>query len=157
MQTKRNIEETGNVLLCVLGVILVVSLLGATVLQNSTTRLNVSTNQVRAWKDALSAAESGGDVGLAEIRKTVTGSAKQWAAADGWSPIANGYAKETVIPGSTLRANTVVEKGYFNVAGVFTFGTNPTGNSWYRIRSKGIAPLQGLRRTGMDDALISDG
>ena len=71
MQTKRNIEEAGNVLLCVLGVILVVSFLGATVLQNSTTRLNVSTNQVRAWKDAHSAAESGGDIGLAEIRKTL--------------------------------------------------------------------------------------
>ena len=58
MQTKKNTKETGNVLLCVLGTILIVSLIGATVLHNSTTRLNASSNQVRAWKEALSAAES---------------------------------------------------------------------------------------------------
>jgi hypothetical protein len=29
----------------------------------------------------------------------------------------------------------------------------PNGNTWYRIRSKGTSPLQGLKRTGMDDRL----
>ncbi|HAF13519.1 MAG TPA: hypothetical protein DCK99_07430, partial [Blastocatellia bacterium] len=66
MQTKRNIKEIGNVLLCVLGAILIVSLIGATVLRNATTRLNASTNQVRAWKQALSTAETGGDIAFAE-------------------------------------------------------------------------------------------
>jgi Tfp pilus assembly protein PilX len=73
MQTKRNIIETGNVLLYVLGAILVVSLIGAIVLRNSTTRLNVASNHVRAWK-ALSAAEAGGDIAFAEIRRHKAGS-----------------------------------------------------------------------------------
>jgi len=59
MQTKRNTAETGNVLLCVLATILIVSIIGATVLRNSTTRLNASSTQVRGWKEALSAAETG--------------------------------------------------------------------------------------------------
>ena len=73
MQTKRNTRETGNVLLCVLATILIVSIIGATVLRNSTTRLNASSTQVRGWKEALSAAETGGDIAFAEIRKTLPG------------------------------------------------------------------------------------
>ena len=71
MQTKRNIRETGNVLLYVLGAILVVSLIGAIVLRSSTTRFNVASNHVRAWKEALSAAEAGGDIAFAEIRRQI--------------------------------------------------------------------------------------
>src|SRR2546430_63386 len=73
MKIKSNNNESGNVLICVLGAILVVSLIGANVLRNSTTRLNSSSNQVRAWKEALSAAEAGGDMAFAELRKTVPG------------------------------------------------------------------------------------
>src|SRR5438874_9401390 len=73
MKIKSNSNESGNVLICVLGAILVVSLIGANVLRNSTTRLNTSSNQVRAWKEALSAAEAGGDMAFAEIRKTLPG------------------------------------------------------------------------------------
>ena len=75
MQTKRNSKETGNVLLCVLGAILVVSLIGAIVLRSSTTRFNVASNHVRAWKEALSAAETGGDIAFAELRRHTHGSA----------------------------------------------------------------------------------
>jgi len=50
MQTKRKSKETGNVLICVLGVILVVSLIGASVLRSSTTRFNVASTHVRSWK-----------------------------------------------------------------------------------------------------------
>jgi len=52
INTKGNNKETGNVLGCVLATILIVSLIGAIVLRNATTRLNVSTNQVRGWKRA---------------------------------------------------------------------------------------------------------
>jgi len=57
---------------------LIVSLIGATVLQNSTTRLNASSNQVRAWKEALSAAETGGDIGFAELRTHVGSDPSTW-------------------------------------------------------------------------------
>src|SRR6187549_3731685 len=70
MRVKR-FEEQGNVLICSLGAILIISLIGANVLHNCTTRFNVSSSQVRSWKDALMAAEAGGDLAYAEVRKTV--------------------------------------------------------------------------------------
>jgi len=159
MQTKKNTNETGNVLLCVLGTILIVSLIGATVLRNSTTRLNASSNQVRAWKEALSAAETGGDIGFAELRKQLSDPANQWA---GWTPSGTGYgyvSPETTFGNSNLRARTGVETCYFDVSGAFHLGSNPdpNANNWYRVRSKGTAPLPNLKRTGMDDALTNDG
>src|SRR6478672_6109464 len=63
--------EKGNVLVCVLCTILIISLVAANVLQNCTTRFNVSSSQVRSWKEALMAAEAGGDMAYAEVRKTV--------------------------------------------------------------------------------------
>jgi Tfp pilus assembly protein PilX len=62
--------EQGNVLICALCTILIISLIGANVLQNCTTRFNVASSQVRSWKEALFAAEAGGEIGYAEIRKT---------------------------------------------------------------------------------------
>ena len=70
MRGKRPAEE-GNVLLCALGTILVISLIGANVLHNCTTRFNVASSQVRSWKESLFAAEAGGDIAYAEVRKTV--------------------------------------------------------------------------------------
>ena len=158
MQTKKNTEETGNVLLYVLGTILIVSLIGASVLQNSTTRLNASSNQVRAWKEALSAAETGGDIGFAELRTHLSSDPSNWWA--GWTNSGTTYTSpETTFGSSNLRARTVVETCYFDVSGVFHLGSNPdpNANNWYRVRSKGTAPLPNLKRTGMDDALTNDG
>jgi hypothetical protein len=162
MKSKSNCNESGNVLICVLGVILVVSIIGANVLRNSTTRLNTSSNQVRAWKEALSAAEAGGDMAFAELRKTVPGkspapSPSPWA---GWTNSGTTHVSPVTTFGSdNLKARTVVETCYFDGSGVFHLGANPdpNANSWYRVRSKGTTPLPGLKRTGMDDTLINDG
>src|SRR5947207_15505835 len=70
MQVKHRAEE-GNALICVLVTMLIISLIGANVLRNGTTRFNVSSSQVRSWKESLMAAEAGGDVAYAQIRKTV--------------------------------------------------------------------------------------
>jgi len=56
MRTKRPAEQ-GNVLICALCTILIISLIGANVLRNCTTRFNVSSSQVRSWKESLLAAE----------------------------------------------------------------------------------------------------
>src|SRR5438067_12786384 len=83
MRTKKNTKHTGNALICVLGTILILSLIAANVLHSSVTRLNSSTLQVQAWKDALSAAETGGDIAYAEIRKAMSTNpsvvANQWS------------------------------------------------------------------------------
>jgi hypothetical protein len=157
MKTKINSKDTGSVLLCVLGAILVLSLIGANVLLSSGTRLNSSTNQVRAWKDSLSAAESGGDIAFAEIRKHKLGSnpATWWV---GWTQSGTQYTSPlTTLGSNNLQAQTVVEECYWDTTTkLLTLGHPATGNSWYRLRSKGTAPLPNLRRTGMDDTLIQD-
>jgi hypothetical protein len=154
-------NEKGNVLLCVMGVILVLSIVGATVLRNSTTRLNVSSNQVRAWKEALSAAEAGGNMAFAELRKEFSADssvrASQWS---GWTNSGTTYVSpESTFGSSNLKSRTVVETCYFDVSGNFHLGENPdpNANSWYRVRSRGVSVLPGLKRTGMDDALRNEG
>src|SRR6266446_8277754 len=71
MRISQRTVARGNVLLCVLCTILVVSLIGANVLLNCVTRYNVASSQVRSWKESLDAAETGGDIAYAEVRKTI--------------------------------------------------------------------------------------
>ena len=66
-------NERGNVLLCAICTIFIISLIAANVLLNCTARYNQASNQVRSWNEALYAAESGGDMAFAEIRKTLPG------------------------------------------------------------------------------------
>src|SRR5437667_10350505 len=86
MQIRKNSQEAANVLICALIAIVIVSLIGANVLSNSSTRLNVSSNHVRAWKEALEASEAGGDMAFAELRKQTSADAtvraSQWS---GWT------------------------------------------------------------------------
>ena len=150
-------NKRGNVLLCALCTIFIISLIAANVLLNCTTRYNQASNQVRSWNEALYAAESGADIAFAEIRKpflpaaSPTPSPSQWT---GWTNSGTTYVSPVTTFGSdNLQARTVVETCYFDSSGVFHLGTNPTGSNSYRIRSKGTSPLQGLQRTGMDDRL----
>src|SRR6266446_7087557 len=73
MQLERT--NTGSTILCALCTILIISVIGANVLLNCTTRYNVSSKQVKGWKEALYAAESGGDIAFSEVRKVVSGTA----------------------------------------------------------------------------------
>jgi hypothetical protein len=161
MQIRKTVQDSGNVIICALIAILIVSLIGANVLSNSTTRLNVSSNQVRAWKEALEAAEAGGEMSFAELRKQISTDAtvrgSQWT---GWTTTGTTHTSpQTTFGNSNLISQTTVETFYFDAAGVFHAGANPDSNqnNWYRIRSKGTSPLPNLKRTGMDDALIQDG
>jgi Tfp pilus assembly protein PilX len=141
MRTRRPAEE-GNVLICALCTILIISLIGANVLQNCTTRFNVSSSQVRSWKESLFAAEAGGDIGYAEIRKTVLDPTHAFT---GWTNSATLHTSPvTTFGGNNLATSTVVDLFYYDPA---------TGNPWYRARSKGTAPVDGLPRTGMDDRM----
>ena len=141
MLAKQRAEE-GNVLICALCTILIISLIGANVLRNCTTRFNVASSQVRSWKESLFAAEAGGDIAYAEIRKTVIDPTHAFT---GWT---NAGAQH-VSPVTTFGANNLVTSAVVDL-----FYNDPvTGNPWYRSRSKGTAPVNGLRRTGMDDRM----
>ena len=58
MHFARTRHQDGNALVCALLAIIVLSTIGANVLMNCTTRYNASSNGVRAWKQALYAAET---------------------------------------------------------------------------------------------------
>src|SRR5205085_6537524 len=154
MRTKDPTEE-GNVLICALCTILIISLIGANVLRNCTTRFNVSSSQVRSWKDSLIAAEAGGDIAYAEVRKIITAGvpsgfpnalpdgivADPAHAFNGWTKSGNKYSSPVTTFGSNnLATSTVVDNFYSDPA---------TGNRWYRARTRGTAPVNGLPRTGM--------
>ena len=138
MRSRRSAEE-GNVLICALCTILIISLIGANVLRNCTVRYNVSSSQVRSWKESLFAAEAGGDIAYAEVRKTVLDPPHAFT---GWD---NSGAKH-VSPVTTFGANNLITSTVVDL-----FYNDPAGNPWYRSRSRGTAPVLGMARTGMDD------
>jgi len=134
-------NEQGNVLVVALCTIVVLSLIGANVLRNCTTRFNVASSQVRSWKESLFAAEAGGDIAYAEVRKTVLDPDHAF---EGWT---NSGAKH-VSPVTTFGANDLATSTI-----VETFYTDPAGNPWFRSRTRGTAPVNGVARTGMDDRM----
>ena len=142
MQHTQSSLERGNVLLSVLCTIAIISFLGANVLLNCTTRFNAASSQVRAWKEALYAAEAGGDIGYAEVRKTILDPSNAFS---GWTNAGTVHSNSTVTFGQdNMTTNSKVDLFYYD-----TF----TGNPWYRIRSSGTAPVLGLKRVGMDDRM----
>ena len=144
MKRSKHATEIGNVLLCALCTILVVSAIGGTVLLNCTARYNVASNQVQNWKAALAAAEAGGDIAYAEVRKTILDPSHAFS---GWTSAGGVYTSPISNVGSSdLSANSRVDSFYADPI---------TGNSWYRIRSTGTAAFNGLLRAGMDDRMIS--
>ncbi|PYK57751.1 MAG: hypothetical protein DME43_14105 [Verrucomicrobia bacterium] len=138
-------NERGNALLCAVCTIFIVSVIAANVLLNCTTRYNQASNQVRSWNEALYAAESGADIAYNEVRKIASNPSSAFSAGNGWTTSGTTYTSGTTTFGTnSLRTSEMVDLFY----------TDPTtGNAWYRIRSKGTSPLQGLKRTGMDDRL----
>ncbi len=141
MRARRPAEE-GNVLICALCTILIISLIGANVLSNCTTRFNVSSSQVRSWKESLFAAEAGGDIAYAQVRKTVMDPTHAFT---GWTNSGAQHVSPLTTFGSNgLATTTVVDLFYYDPI---------TGNPWYRSRSKGTAPVNGVSRTGMDDRM----
>src|SRR5438270_5224807 len=134
-------SERGNVLLCVLCTILVVSIIGGNVLLNCMTRYNAASSQVRSWKESIDAAETGGDIAYAEVRKKILDPTHAFS---GWTYSGGVYTNSPVTFG---KDNLVTS------ARVDPFYYDSNGNPWYRIRTQGISPVLGLKRVGMDDRM----
>lgn len=149
MQLQRT--NTGSTIICALSTIFILSLIGATVLLSCAARYNVATKQVKAWKEALYAAEGGGDIAFAEVRKLVSNPP---AAFSGWTsgvpapgPSSNG--PYTFGQSNSLSTSVTVDR--------LQPTPNPNGVFCYRIRATGTAKLLGLPRTGLDSALTASG
>src|SRR5207248_3122951 len=144
MRISQRTVAPGNVLLCVLCTILVVSLIGGNVLLNCITRYNVASSQVRSWKESLDAAETGGDIAYAELRKTISDPTHAFGPSNGWTYSGGAYTNSPVTYGQdNLSTSSRVDPFYYD----------GNGNAWYRIRTKGTAPVLGLKRVGMDDRM----
>jgi hypothetical protein len=158
--------NNGNVLICALCTIVIVSLIGANVLINCTTHYNITAKQLKAWKEALYAAEAGGDTGFDEVRKLIATSANPSptpSTADGWSPAPSpvptpgpAWIKNISAFGQAGSLKTVVTidrlpDGYGGVPQV------ASGNYYYRIRATGTAKLLGLPRVGLSDQYFAGG
>src|ERR1700693_2039182 len=96
MQTSNRSFERGNVLLCVLCTILVVSVIGGNVLLNCMTRYNAASSQGRSWKKSLNAAETGGDIAYAEVPKTILDPTHAFSA---WTYSGGAYTNSPVTYG----------------------------------------------------------
>src|SRR4051812_35403114 len=151
MKTPLPNPEGGNVLIMSLATILILSMIGANVLGNLTTRYNVSNTQVRGWKQAQHAAESAADISYSELRKLVDRDDANPAFA-GWTaytdPVTSLHtytSPVTTFGDANLQASAVVDE--------LPRATDPNGNPWFRIRAKGTVPLQGLKRVTMDSRM----
>src|SRR5439155_12889049 len=110
------------------------------------------------------------------IRKEISNPSSQWSttnwnnssSSQTWSPpsalcpkgASHSLTSAVTFGNTNLEARAIVEACYFDPT---TKRLTPidathvaTARPWYRIRSKGTAPLPGLKRTGMDDAIIND-
>ena len=167
MKTGERSKEKGSTIICVLATILILSLIGANVMLNCTTQYNAVAKQVDGWKLALSAAEAGGDIAYSEVRKIALNGTL--FASAGWgtpaaspaptpcsapspAPTPGGswdYTLSPFGPGNSLSAKVTVD----NFTNVASPGNQPI--PVYRIRSVGTARVFGLRRTGMNDAMVA--
>jgi hypothetical protein len=148
MKTKLQHREAGNTLIVVMSTILIVSIIAGTVLMACNTRYNTTSKQIKGWKEALYAAEAGGDVAFNEVRKSVAG-----VIAGGGTPF-TGTGWTTVDATHwtyTLPAGIGDSGSLTTTVAVDNFTTTAAGDAVYRIRSTGTARVFGLRRTGMND------
>jgi hypothetical protein len=159
MRTRIQQGNDGNVLICALCTIVIVSLIGANVLINCTRHYNVTAKQFKAWKEALYAAEAGGDAGFDEVRKALDPNNPSFIT-DGWTAAPSpaptpGPAWTKTISGfgqaGSLSTTVTIDKLTDNT------GTIPNSTPYYRIRSVGTARLFGLPRVGLSDQFFAGG
>src|SRR5437868_292268 len=152
-------RDDGHILVCALCTIVIVSLIGANVLVNCITHYNVTAKQVKGWKEALYAAEAGGDAGFDEVRKALNPISLPFTT-DGWavapSPAPTpGPAWTKTISGfgqaGSLSTTVTIDKLTDNT------GTIPNSTPYYRIRAVGTAKLFGLPRVGLSDQFFAGG
>jgi hypothetical protein len=149
----------GNVLLCALCTIVIVSFIGASVLINCTRHYNITAKQLKGWKEALYAAEAGGDAGFDEVRKALDPInlpfiADGWTTAPSPAPTPGPAWTKTISgfgQGASLSTTVTIDKLTDNT------GTIPSTTPYYRIRSVGTARLYGLPRTGLSDKFFASG
>src|SRR5438094_916091 len=158
MKTQVHHGDNGNILICALCTIVIISLIGANVLVNCTRYYNITAKQLKAWKYALYAAEAGDEEAFYEVRKafdpinlyfTTDGcvsASPSPSPGPAWTKTISSFGQ-----GGNLSTTVTIDKLTDNT------GTIPATTPYYRIRSVGIARLFGLRRVGLSDQFFAGG
>jgi len=159
MKTQIHHRGDGHILVCALCTILIVSLIGANVLVNCITHYNVTAKQVKGWKEALFAAEAGGDAGFDEVRKALNPLSLPFTT-DGWA--AAPSPAPTPGPAWTKTISGFGQEGNLSTTVTIDQLPDPTGTissstPFYRIRAVGTARLLGLPRVGLSDQFFAGG
>jgi Tfp pilus assembly protein PilX len=88
-QKMKNTHQTdsGSAMMIAVLLLAIITLVGATVVYNCTTRYNAGSKQIKAWNEALYAAEAGSEAAFAEIRNALSSGTSFSTAfpADSWS------------------------------------------------------------------------
>jgi len=166
--SKRN---SGSTTVLALLTVTIVAFIGATVLFNSATRFQAST-VVGGWQEALSAAEAGADIGVANCRGTAVSGASGYStafnSANGWSLVDPTNAQGNNVTYSSPLGYSYTLPATCNVPVMYQSGqcssklwatvtvdgpsglVDSYGNQWFRVRSTGYAALSGFHRVSLD-------
>ena len=148
MKPHTSYQENGSVLLWTVLVIAILSLFATEVLRAVSGRFQVGL-QTAAWQESLVAAESGIDLAVVELRKSLYPAPNY--AWDGWTNIpGNGVISHglTTIPNAGLAGTPMTVEVDVDAPAQLLDATN--GWQYYRIRSLGSMPLTGPPRTGFN-------
>ena len=173
MQDRRSFRSakrsSGSTFIIALLMLMVLSLVGATVLMTVSTRYNY-TQKAIGWDEALAAAEAGADFGLVNCRRMLPTSAidpwigwQQYTGAYTWTPVtssadaiaqlAAGQKLIYNLPATSYLMSTGegATEFWYHVEVDAPASLIVNGNQWYRIRSTGYAALPGQARAGNDN------
>ncbi len=147
----------------------VLSVVGTTVLMSVSARYGY-TQQAVGWEKALAMAEAGADFGLANCRRTLTGTSPPWTgwqkyvtsgkkggkwttvvdAADAQTELTAGRNIIYDLPSALAGSGQGATNGWYHVEVDAPTSMAIGGNPWYRIRSTGYMGLPGPARAGND-------
>jgi len=148
MQQTRSIRESGSIMLWTVLVIAILSVFATEVLRAVSGRFQLGT-QTAAWQESLVAAESGVDLAIVELRKSLYPAPNH--AWEGWTDVpGNGVVSHglTTIPNSGLAGTPMTIE--VNVDAPAALKDPSNGWQYYRIRSLGTMPLTGPPRVGFN-------
>ena len=148
MRSNSNTREQASIMLWTVLVIAILSLFGTEVLRAVSGRFQLGT-ETAAWQESLVGAESGVDLAIVELRKSLYPAPNH--AWEGWTDIpGEGVVSHglTTIPNSGLAGTPMTIE--VNVDAPAELKDPSNGWQYYRIRSLGTMPLTGPPRVGFN-------
>ena len=148
MKTHRHSQDSGSVLLWTVLVITILSLFATEVLRAVSSRYQVAL-QTSTWQESLLGAESGIDLAVVELRKSLypapNGAWSGWTNTPGDGVISHGL---TTVPNAGLAGTPMTVEVDVDAPAQLIDPSN--GWQYYRIRTLGTLPLTGPPRIGFN-------